>query len=95
VRSLPSTISAVQARKLIIEGRQEFLVFVVAPARQEKKDLQDIPMVHEYLDVFSTYYSRLPPQREVEFGIECLLGTNPISKAPYKMAPSKLKELNE
>jgi hypothetical protein len=95
VRSLPSTISAVQARKLIIEGGQEFLVFVIAPVRQEKKDLQDIPMVREYPDVFSTDYSRLLPQREVEFGIECLLGTNPISKAPYKMKPSKLKELNE
>jgi hypothetical protein len=52
-------------------------------------------MVREYPDVFSTDYSKLLPQREVEFGIECLLGTNPISKAPYKMKPSKLKELNE
>ena len=37
----------------------------------------------------------LPPQREVEFGIECMIGTNPISKAPYRMAPLKLKELKE
>jgi ribulose bisphosphate carboxylase small subunit len=31
----------------------------------------------------------------VEFGIECVLDTNPISKAPYRMASSKLKELKE
>jgi hypothetical protein len=31
----------------------------------------------------------------VEFGIECVPGTNPISKAPYRMASSKLKELKE
>jgi hypothetical protein len=31
----------------------------------------------------------------VEFGIEYVLGTNPISKASYRMAPSKLKKLKE
>jgi hypothetical protein len=31
----------------------------------------------------------------VEFGIECVLDTNPISKAPYRMAQLELKELNE
>jgi hypothetical protein len=80
-RSLPPTISAVQARKLIIRGDQAFLAFVVAPTKQAKKNLKDIPVVCEYPDVFSTNYSGLPPQREVEFGIKCVLGTNPISKA--------------
>jgi hypothetical protein len=36
-----------------------------------KKNLEDIPMVCEYPDVFSADYSGLPPLREVEFGIEC------------------------
>jgi hypothetical protein len=88
-------ISAVQARKLIIEGDQAFLAFVVAPTKQAKKNLEDIPMVCEYLDVFSIDYSKLPPQREVEFGIECVPDTNPISKAPYRIASSELKELKE
>ena len=66
VRSLPLKISAVRARKLIIGGGQAFLAFVVAPARLEKKDLQDIPMVCEYPDVLSIDYSRLPPKREVD-----------------------------
>jgi hypothetical protein len=52
-------------------------------------------VVYKYPDVFSSNYSGLPPQREVEFGIECVLGTNPTSKAPYKMALSELKELKE
>jgi uncharacterized LabA/DUF88 family protein len=52
-------------------------------------------VVCEYQDVFSSDYSGLPPQRKVEFGIECVLGTNPISKAPYRMASSKLKVLKE
>nr|XP_012466407.1 unnamed protein product [Gossypium raimondii] len=37
--------------------------------------------------------SGLPPIREVEFGIEVMPGTAPISIAPYRMAPTELKEL--
>jgi hypothetical protein len=71
------------------------LAFIVSPTKQARKNLEDIPMVCEYPDVFSLYYSGLPLQREVEFGIECVPGTNPISKAPYRMALSELKELKE
>ena len=31
--------------------------------------------------------------REIEFTIEVLPGTQPVSKAPYRMAPTELKEL--
>jgi hypothetical protein len=31
----------------------------------------------------------------VEFGIDCVLGTNPFSKAPYRVALLELKELKE
>jgi hypothetical protein len=66
--------------KLIIGGGQVLLAFVVTPTKQANKNLEDIPMVCEYPDVFSTDYSGLQPQKAVEFGIECVLGTNPISK---------------
>ena len=95
VRSLPPTILAVQARKLIIRGNQVFLAFVVTPTKQAKKNLKDILVVCEHVNGFLTDYSGLPPQREVEFGIECVPGTNPISKAPYRMALSELKELKK
>jgi hypothetical protein len=91
LKSLPLTILAIQAKKLIIGRGQAFLSFVIAVEKEEKKGLQDIHVVHEYPDVFLTNYYGLPSQREVEFGIECVLGLNPISKAPYKMAPSELK----
>jgi hypothetical protein len=94
-RSLPPTISAVQARKLIVGGNQTFLAFIVSPTKQAKKNLKDILVVCEYPDVFSSKYSGLQRQREVEFGIECVPGTNPILKTPYRMASSKLKELKE
>ncbi|KAA3470519.1 DNA/RNA polymerases superfamily protein [Gossypium australe] len=46
-----------------------------------------------YSDVFPEELSGLPPIREVEFGIDLLPGTTPISIALYKMTPTELKEL--
>jgi hypothetical protein len=50
-------------------------------------------MVEEFLDVFPKDLSGLSPNREIEFCIELTLGTAPISKSPYRMASTKLKEL--
>jgi hypothetical protein len=36
----------------------------------------------------------MPPQRAIEFKIELQQGTTPIAKAPYKISPVELKELN-
>ena len=56
--------------------------------------LEDIPIVRDYPDVFPNDLPSLPPEREVEFTIDLAPGTTPISKAPYRMAPMELKELN-
>ncbi|GJW41341.1 retrotransposon protein, putative, ty3-gypsy subclass [Tanacetum coccineum] len=45
--------------------------------------------------VFPDELPGLPPAREIEFGIELIPGAEPISKAPYRMAPVELKELKE
>nr|GFB91485.1 RVP_2 domain-containing protein [Tanacetum cinerariifolium] len=45
--------------------------------------------------VFVLFDTGIPPEREVKFGIELVSGTQPISKAPYLMAPVELKELKE
>jgi hypothetical protein len=87
-------ISAVQARKFIVSGDSTFVAFVVEPTeKKEEKNLQDIPAVQEFSDIFSTEFFSLSPEREVEFGIECILGTRPISKVPYRTASIELKEL--
>ncbi|RVW22844.1 Transposon Ty3-I Gag-Pol polyprotein [Vitis vinifera] len=53
-----------------------------------------IPMVCEFADVFPKELPCLPPHREMDFSIELYPGTDPISIAPYRMAPVELKELN-
>ena len=52
-----------------------------------------VPVVKSYMDVFPEEWPRLPPRREVEFGIDLIPGMAPISKAPYRMAPAELVEL--
>jgi hypothetical protein len=37
----------------------------------------------------------MPPDREVEFAIDLLSGTAPISKGPYRMSLEELKELKK
>ena len=54
---------------------------------------EDVPVVQEFLEVFPEDLPGLPPDREIEFIIELILGTAPISKVLYRMALSELKEL--
>ena len=54
---------------------------------------EDIPIFREFPDVFPNDLLGLPPNREIDFQIELAPGTEPISRAPYRMAPVELKEL--
>ena len=57
--------------------------------------LEDIFVVCEYPDVFLEELPDMPPDREVEFVIELMPGTAPISKQSYRMPPNELKELKK
>ena len=59
----------------------------------KKAQVGDLPIVQEFLDVFPEDLPRIPPDREVEFGIELAPGTAPVSIQPYRMAPAELAEL--
>ena len=50
-------------------------------------------LVCEFLDVFPEDFPGLSPRREIQFVIELAPGTEPVSRAPYRMAPTELKEL--
>ncbi|WVZ75635.1 hypothetical protein U9M48_023672 [Paspalum notatum var. saurae] len=58
-----------------------------SPLDQENTGGFDFP------DVFPEELPGLPPDRNVEFAIELVPGTAPVSKRPYRMAPDELKEL--
>ncbi|KAL0539510.1 hypothetical protein IC582_023725 [Cucumis melo] len=89
---LPKVISAMKASKLLSQGTWSILASVV-DTREPEISLSSKSMVREYLDVFPDELPRLPPPREINFAIELEQSIVIISKAPYRMAPTKLKEL--
>jgi hypothetical protein len=57
--------------------------------------LAKILVVCEFPDVFLDELPSLPPDREVEFTIELILGTPPISRRPYRIPLNELPELKK
>ena len=56
-------------------------------------NFKNITVIREFLNVFPKELSGVPPEREVDLSIEVVQGMTHISRAPYHMAPTKLKEL--
>ncbi|XP_070039839.1 uncharacterized protein [Nicotiana tomentosiformis] len=85
-------ISYLKARKLVSSECLAYLAHM-----QDMKIgslvLESVPTVKEFSDVFLDDLQGIPPDREIEFGIDALLGTQPISIPPYRIAPSELNEL--
>jgi hypothetical protein len=59
------------------------------------KSLEDIMVVCEYPDLFPEELPVMPSGRDVEFVIDLLPGTAPISKHPYRMSSTQLLELKK
>ena len=57
--------------------------------------IHQIPVVCEFPDVFPDDLPSLSPDRDIEFGIELIPGTAPISWRPYRMPPDELVELKK
>nr|CAD1832752.1 unnamed protein product [Ananas comosus var. bracteatus] len=87
------TISSSRARQLISRGCVAYLATVVLRGEDDAPKIEDIPVVREFGDVFPAELPGMPPDREIEFVVDLVPGTTPISKAPYRMAPAELKEL--
>ncbi|GKG12503.1 hypothetical protein Tco_0346740, partial [Tanacetum coccineum] len=63
--------------------------------KSEKKRLEDVPIVRDFPNQFPKDLSGLPPTRQVEFQIELIPSATPVARAPYRLAPSEMKELSE
>ena len=79
---------------MLRKGCEGFLVCALKGDKIKLK-VEDIPVVIKFPDVFSEDLPGLPLDREVEFIIDLVPSIGPISKAPYRMAPTELKELKE
>ncbi|XP_070046041.1 uncharacterized protein [Nicotiana tomentosiformis] len=87
-------ISYLKARELVNNGCLAYLAHV----RDMKADspmLESIHIVKEFPEVFADDLLGIPPDREIEFGIGILSGTQPILIPPYKMVPAEQNELKK
>ena len=87
-----SMIYAMTAQRMLRKGCQGYLAYVVETGKKGTL-VDEIPIVREFPDVFLDDIAGLPPEREVEFTIDLILGIEPISIPPYRMAPPELREL--
>jgi hypothetical protein len=62
---------------------------------KEVDSLETIKVVSEFPDVFPEDLPGMPPERKVEFSIELLPGTTPISKRAYRVSRPELVELKK
>ena len=92
-RELSSNIiSAMVAQRMLRKGCQGYLAYVVE-TEKEGILVDEIPVVRVFPDVFPDDITGLPSDREVEFTIDLIPGTEPISLPPYRMDPAELREL--
>ncbi|GJW79917.1 putative reverse transcriptase domain-containing protein [Tanacetum coccineum] len=63
--------------------------------KSEEKRLEDVPIIQDFPEVFPEELPGLPPTRQVEFQIDLMPGVAPVTRAPYQLASSEMKELSE
>ncbi|GJR93335.1 putative reverse transcriptase domain-containing protein [Tanacetum coccineum] len=63
--------------------------------KSERKQIEDVPIVRDFPEVFPEDLPGLPLARPVEFQIDLIPGAAPVARAPYRLAPSEMKELSE
>ncbi|GKA13902.1 putative reverse transcriptase domain-containing protein [Tanacetum coccineum] len=86
-----------KTQEYMLKGCPVFLANVTTKETEddsEKTQVEDVPIVQDFPDVFPEDLSGLPPTRQVEFQIDLIPGAAPVARAPYRLAPSEMKELS-
>ncbi|GJR67995.1 putative reverse transcriptase domain-containing protein [Tanacetum coccineum] len=87
-------VSCIKTQKYIKKGCELFLAQVAEQESKEKR-LEDVPVIRDFPEVFPDELPGLPPPRQVEFRIDLIPGAAPVARAPYRLAPSEMKELSK
>ncbi|GJT68711.1 putative reverse transcriptase domain-containing protein [Tanacetum coccineum] len=75
------------------DGSNNFLAH--AEEKSKEKQLEDVPIVQDFPEVFPEDLSGISPTCQVEFQIDLMPGAAPVARAPYRLAPSEMKELSD
>ncbi|XP_070025583.1 uncharacterized protein [Nicotiana sylvestris] len=87
-------ISYLKAAKMIKKGCIYHLVRFT-DTNAKAPSLEFVPILNEFPDVFPDELPGVPPNREIDFGIDVMPDMQPITTPLYRMAPKELKELKE
>ncbi|GJS18175.1 putative reverse transcriptase domain-containing protein [Tanacetum coccineum] len=93
-----TVISCSKAQEYMAKGCQVFLAQISTKKKEDKskgKQIKDVSIVQDFLEVFPEDLPGPPPARPVEFQIDLNPGAAPVARAPYQLAPSKMKELSK
>nr|GEV72152.1 hypothetical protein [Tanacetum cinerariifolium] len=91
-------ISCSKAQEYMAKGCQIFLAQISAKKEEDKsegKKLKDVSIVQDFPEVFLEDFPGLPLARPVEFQTDLIPGAALIAGAPYRLAPSEMKELSK
>ncbi|MFS7976835.1 putative nucleotidyltransferase, Ribonuclease H [Helianthus anomalus] len=88
---LPEDVTMLKASRCLKRGCVIYMAQVII--EEPKPKIEDIPVISEYPEVFPEDLPGLPPDRQVEFRIDIIPGAAPIARAPYRLAPTEMKEL--
>jgi hypothetical protein len=81
--------------ELVLSGPRKGNCHQVTARIEEIKPSEAINVVSEFPDVFPEELPGMPPERKVEFVIELIPGTTPISKRAYRVSGPELVELKK
>ncbi|GJX41598.1 reverse transcriptase domain-containing protein [Tanacetum coccineum] len=88
-------ISSIRTQKYIDQGCQVFLIQMMKEEKTKipERQIEDVPVVRDFPEVFPEELPGLPLIHQVEFHIELIPGAAPVARAPYRLAPAEMKEL--
>nr|GEU99401.1 putative reverse transcriptase domain-containing protein [Tanacetum cinerariifolium] len=92
------SVETARAQEYLSKGCDVFLAHITTnEAKDESKGkrLEDVPIVRDFPEVFPEDLLGIPPARQVEFQIDLVPGAAPVSRAPYRLTPSEMKELKD
>jgi hypothetical protein len=81
--------------KLYLSEQEEGACHHLSVDDKESNPIEAIRIVSEFPDVFPEELPGMPPERKVEFAIELIPGTAPISKRAYRVSGPELVELKK
>ncbi|MFS8001318.1 putative nucleotidyltransferase, Ribonuclease H [Helianthus anomalus] len=86
-------MSCTQASRSLCKRNPAFLSHMVEQ-KGKGKNINEVPVVCDFPDVFPEDLPGLPPPRSVDFRIDLVPGVTAVARAPYRLAPSEMQELS-